>query len=121
MRKKNLSVYDIQRTLAEAGHSISINALSVLMREEGFARLPRRRDDERPSTVKPEDAQVADVRALDLSPRTFRTRVGGLLSSVNYNHRPTTIKTTASFRPPWGGREGGKKSPGFLVKTCPAL
>lgn len=78
MRKKNLSVYDIQRTLHEAGHSISINALSVLMREEGFARLPRRRDEERPSTIKPEDAQVADVRALDLSPRTFRTRVGGL-------------------------------------------
>lgn len=78
MRKKNLSVYDIQRSLHEAGHSISINALSVLMREEGFARLPRRRDEERPSTIKPEDAQVADVRALDLSPRTFRTRVGGL-------------------------------------------
>jgi hypothetical protein len=78
MRKKNLSVYDIQRELAEAGHAISINALSVLMREEGFARLPRRRDEERPSTVKPEPAEVADVRALDLSPRSFRTRVGGL-------------------------------------------
>jgi hypothetical protein len=30
MRKKNLSVYDIQRELGEAGHRISINALSVL-------------------------------------------------------------------------------------------
>lgn len=78
MRKKNLSVYDIQRELKEAGHSISINALSVLMREEGFARLPRRRDDERPPTLKAEQAQIADVRALDFSPRTFRTRVGGL-------------------------------------------
>jgi hypothetical protein len=45
MRKKNLSVYDIQRELAAGGHSISINALSVLLREEGFGRLPRRRDD----------------------------------------------------------------------------
>ena len=78
MRKRNLSVYDIQRELAAGGHTISINALSVLMREEGFARLPRRRDDERPVTVKPEAAAVADVRAIDLSPRSFRTRVGGL-------------------------------------------
>ena len=78
MRKNNLSVYDIQRELASAGHVISINALSVLLREEGFARLPRRRDDERPATVKPEAAAVADVGQLNLSPRSFRTRVGGL-------------------------------------------
>src|SRR5438309_8649394 len=42
LRKQNLSVYDIQRGLAAAGHNVSINALSVLLRAEGFARLPRR-------------------------------------------------------------------------------
>src|ERR1039458_1937711 len=47
MRKRNLSVYDMQRELAAAGHTISINSLSVLLREEGFSRLPRRADDER--------------------------------------------------------------------------
>ena len=78
MRKKNLSVYDIQRELAEARHPISINALSVLLREEGFTRLPRRPDDARPRRVKPEAAAVADVRTLSLAPRSFRTRVGGL-------------------------------------------
>src|SRR6516165_10120001 len=52
MRKRNLSVYDIQRELAAAGHSISVNTLTVLLREEGFARLPRRADDERPPSVK---------------------------------------------------------------------
>lgn len=82
MRKKNLSVYDIQLELASAGHAISINALSVLFREEGFARLPRRRDQDRPAAVKAEAAAVADVRALDLSPRSFRTRVGGLFLFV---------------------------------------
>lgn len=82
MRKKNLSVYDMQRELAAAGHTISINALTVLLREEGFARLPRRRDDERPATLKAEPAAVADVRTLSLSPRSFRTRVGGLLFFV---------------------------------------
>jgi len=39
-----------------------------VLRQEGFARLPRRRDEERP----------AAVRQLDLSPRSFRTRFGGL-------------------------------------------
>ena len=78
MRKRNLSVYDIQRELAEAGQTISVNALSVLLREEGFARLPRRRDEERPSTLKPEPAAVADARRLDLSPRSFRTALAGL-------------------------------------------
>lgn len=82
MRKKNLSVYDIQRELAAAGHSISVNALSILLREEGFVRLPRRRDEERPATLKPEAAAVADVRQINLAPRTFRTRVGGLFLFV---------------------------------------
>ena len=82
MRKKNLSVYDIQRDLASAGHTISINALTVLLREEGFARLPRRGDEERPATLKPDPAAVADVRELDASPRSFRTQAGGLFFFV---------------------------------------
>jgi len=82
MRKRNLSVYDIQRELATAGLTISINSLTVLLREEGFSRLPRRADDERLPTVKPEIAEVADVRHLDLSPRSFRTPVAGLFLFV---------------------------------------
>jgi hypothetical protein len=82
MRKRNLSVYDIQRELAAASHTISINALSVLLREEGFARLPRRRDEERPPTLKPESAAAADIRQLDLSARSFRTPLAGLFLFV---------------------------------------
>ena len=82
LRKQNLSIYDIQHQLALADHTISINALAVLMREEGFARLPRRRDDERPPTLKPEAAAVANVHELDLSPRSFRTDFGGLFLFV---------------------------------------
>ncbi|MGA2119462.1 MAG: hypothetical protein ABSH56_32520 [Bryobacteraceae bacterium] len=78
MRKRNLSVYDMQRELAAAGHTISVNSLTVLLREEGFSRLPRRAGDERPVTVKPEAAAVADVRRLDLSPAAFRTPLAGL-------------------------------------------
>jgi hypothetical protein len=76
MRKRNLSVYDIQRELALAGHTIGINALAVLLREEGFARLPRRLDEDRPAALRPGTQAAADVRALSLQPRSFRTRFG---------------------------------------------
>jgi hypothetical protein len=82
LRKQYLSVYDIQRQLAAEGHSISVNSLTVLLREEGFARLPRRRDDERPAVVRPEATAIADVRTLNLEPRTFHTRLGGLFIFV---------------------------------------
>jgi hypothetical protein len=82
LRKRNLSVYDIQRELAASDQHISITALTVLLREEGFARLPRRRDQERPAAIKADSAEVADVRRLDLSPRSFRTTVAGLFLFV---------------------------------------
>ena len=78
LRKQNLSVYDIQAELAERGQQISINALSILLHEEGFARLPRRGDEERPARQHPDAAPVADARALDLSPRSFHSGVAGL-------------------------------------------
>jgi hypothetical protein len=82
LRKRNLSVYDIQRELGEEGEEVSINALTVLLREEGFARLPRRPDEERPQAPSPEIAPVADVRKLSLEPRSFRTRFAGLFLFV---------------------------------------
>ncbi len=82
MRKQNLSVYDIQRELKAQGDEVSINSLSLLLREESFARLPRRRDEERPPVTKAEPAAVADVRLVNLTPRTFRTRVAGLFLFV---------------------------------------
>jgi hypothetical protein len=78
LRKQNLSVYDISRTLDHEGRTISPAAVSLILKEEGFARLPRRRDEERPVGVRAEAAPVADVRTLDLSPRRFRTKFGGL-------------------------------------------
>jgi hypothetical protein len=78
MRKQNLSVYDISRVLKTKGHVRSPVSVSNILREEGFARLPRRRDDERPPVTGPTKADVADVRQLDLSPQSFRTKFGGL-------------------------------------------
>jgi hypothetical protein len=78
LRKQNLSIYDISAALDRAGRSLSPPAVAQILNQEGFARLPRRRDDERPTRARPEPAQVADVRALDLTPRRFRTQFGGL-------------------------------------------
>ncbi len=78
LRKRNLSVYDIADALGREGRAISPSMVSAILREEGFARLPRRRDEERPSGPRPDPAAAADAGALDLQPRRFRTRFGGL-------------------------------------------
>jgi len=78
LRKQNLSIYDISRALAKEGHPLSSVAVSLVLKEEGFARLPRRRDDERPQTARPLQADTADVRQRDLSPRVIKTQFGGL-------------------------------------------
>ena len=78
MRKQNLSIYDISQTLTREVEPLSPVAISLILKEEGFARLPRRQDEERPPGTRRDAAAVANVAALDLSPRKFRTRFGGL-------------------------------------------
>ena len=83
-RKQNLSIYDISRLLQEQGHRLSPVSIGLILKEEGFARLPRRADDERPAHPSPETAPAADARLLDLSARQFRTQFGGLFLFVPY-------------------------------------
>jgi len=82
LRKQNLSIYDISRALGAQGDTRSPAAVALILKDEGFDRLPRRRDDERPEHPHATPAEVADVRSLDLSPREFRTRYGGLFLFV---------------------------------------
>lgn len=78
LRKRNMSVYDISRVLEEAGDKRSPAGVWKILSQEGFARLPRRNDEERPPSARPDAAHVADVRQLELTPRDFRTSYGGL-------------------------------------------
>jgi hypothetical protein len=78
LRKPNLSVHDISRALARDNESLSPAVIAAVLKKEGFAKLPRRLDDERPDGPRPMVAEVADVRELDLTPRDVRTRFGGL-------------------------------------------
>jgi len=84
LRKQNFSLYDISETLKAEGHRLSPVTIALLLKEEGFARLPRRADDERPDTPRPTAAAVADVRRLDLRPRQLRTKFGGLFLFLPY-------------------------------------
>jgi transposase len=78
LRKQNWSVYEISETLKEEGKRLSPTAVREVLREEGFAPLPRRLDEERPAALRPTAEPIADVRHFDLSPRHFETQCGGL-------------------------------------------
>lgn len=78
LRKQNQSIYDISEALKKEGIRRTPVAIAAVLKQEGFARLPRRKDDERPTGTKPTAADPADVRALSLEARTLRTKFGGL-------------------------------------------
>jgi len=79
LRKRNYSIYDISLVLKEKRHGLSPRSVWEILREAGFARLPRRLDEERPLRPKPEPAPRADRRDLDLSPgQVVETQAAGL-------------------------------------------
>jgi transposase len=84
MRKQNLSVYDIEAALKTQGAPLSCTAIWEILREEGFSRLPRRLDEERPPRAHPAPAEVADRREFSLAPRQFPTQLGGLFFFIPF-------------------------------------
>lgn len=80
LRKRNYSVDDIRDELETSGTDrLSPTAIQEILKEEGFFRLPRRPDDQRPNRPRPTRDAVADVRQFVLSERKFTTRAGGAL------------------------------------------
>jgi transposase len=82
LRKKNYSVHDISRAFAERDEKVTAAAARDILREEGFAPLPRRLDEERPEHTGPAMQPVADVRAFALEEHEFTTQCGGLFLFV---------------------------------------
>jgi transposase len=78
LRKKNHSIYEISEILKERGMLLSATAVREVLKEEGFAPLPRRLDEERPDYPRPTIEPVADVRAFSIEQPTFTTKCGGL-------------------------------------------
>jgi transposase len=83
LRKRNYSVYEISETLKERGLPLSATAVREVLKTEGFAPLPRRRDEERPQRARPTIEPVADARRFVLTAgQQFQTRCGGLFLFV---------------------------------------
>jgi transposase len=82
LRKKNYSVHDIAQAFAERGVKVTPAAVRDILREEGFAPLPRRLDEDRPSHAGPAVQPAADARAFSLETREFETQCGGLFLFV---------------------------------------
>lgn len=78
LRKQNHSIYEISEALKAQQLALSPTAVREVLKVEGFARLPRRLDEERPQRPGPQVEPVADVRAFALGPRRFFTKCGGL-------------------------------------------
>jgi len=86
LRKKYLSVYDIHYELEGLGHRTTPSGIRAILQEEGFARLPRRDDEERPSRPHPLSAAVANVRDF----------------AWTHSRRPSPWKSTSTcFSPSW--------------------
>jgi hypothetical protein len=97
LRKQNLSVYDIARALAHDDTPLSPVMVGKILREQGFARLPRRMDEERLPSTGPVRADKADVALLNLEPRSFSTQFGGLFLFLPYLAKldfPSLIRQT---------------------------
>ena len=107
LRKKNYSVGDISSALREQGIKVTPAAARDILREEGFAPLPRRLDEERPEHLGPAIQPVADVRGFSLEPREFVTACGGLFLFVP-DHR--LLATTV---------ERDRKAQSIISARCP--
>jgi hypothetical protein len=82
LRKQNHSVYEISEALREEGIRLSPTAVGEVLKQEGFAPLPRRLDEERPNRPRPTIEPVANCADFSLTPRQFTTRCGGLFLFV---------------------------------------
>ena len=117
LRKQNHSVYEISEILKERKLPLSPSAVSEVLKAEGFAPLPRRRDDERPQRPRPTVEAVADVRAFSLAPRRFSTQCGGLFLFL-----PDLVRLQADRLASVAGLPGSQMIPAATaLRSCLSL
>ena len=117
LRKRNYSVYDISDALKDGGLRLSPTAVAEVLKAEGFARLPRRLDEERPDRPRPTIEAIADARTFSLSPRRFQTTCGGLFLFI-----PDLVRLGVSDLAPEADLPGSKMIPaGHALRSCLAL
>jgi len=117
LRKQNHSVYEISQILKERNCPLSPTAVREVLKDEGFAPLPRRMDEERPDYPRPTIEAVADARQFSLEPRSFTTRCGGLFLFV-----PDLVRLNAGKLAVAAQLPGSKMIPAeHALRACLAL
>jgi hypothetical protein len=117
LRKRNYSVYEISETLEEHHIPLSPTAVGEVLKEDGFAPLPRRLDEERPRYPHPTIEPVADVRSFSLAPGRFTTRCGGLFLFL-----PDLLRLPVNTLAQTAHLPSSKKIPaGQALRACLAL
>ncbi len=71
LRKRYLSVTDIKAILDAQEEIVSEGHIYSILKKEGFARLPRRRDDEREKAIPPPTIEAPKSVMLDFMPESF--------------------------------------------------
>ena len=76
-KQEKLSVTEIRERLLSEGMRVGTSTISKTLQDAGIPKLPRRTAQQR-AALRVERAPPANCAALNLSPRRFRTRFGGL-------------------------------------------
>ena len=86
LRKKYFSVPDIQIALDAMGISLSIYAIEKIIKDAGFARLPRRDKQQKSVAVSPSETKLpAPISArVTIESEVFTTQLAGLLCMLPY-------------------------------------
>ena len=94
MRKKNYSVGDIKTTLDSKSYLISERYISLMLKKQGFARLPRRSQYEK-STLERPTINAEKSRMIDFQSECFTSSSTGILLFIPYLEKYGIIKAIA--------------------------
>ena len=83
LRKKNFSIEDIKISLDAMGQVIAENTIYLMLKKEGFARLPKRNKQEKHQLEKT-GVEAPKSSALPFFQESFKTSSGGLLCFLPY-------------------------------------
>ncbi len=86
LRESNYSVYEIKDILANEGFNTSIQTINRIIKDEGFAKLPRRTKEElgltKKNTLLPQISTAIDLD--QLNSYSFECQVGGIYYFIPY-------------------------------------
>jgi len=83
LRKKNFSIEDIKISLDAKGHKIAENTIYLILKNEGFSRLPMRCKQQKYHLEKVK-IKAAKASVLSYDDENFKTSSGGLLCFLPY-------------------------------------